>query len=85
MKYVVTMPGDKKLLLTEAQLEILMSAVDGAEMLVDKHVGNNNGTHGYNNAYIHTIETKRTVEWFTVSPVADDYLDTVRLASKLEN
>lgn len=84
MRYMISMPGDKKILLTAQQLEVFMAAIDGAEMLVDKHVGNNQGTHGYNNSYIHIIESKRTVEWFAVNPVADDYVDALRLAARLE-
>lgn len=84
MKFIVVMPGDKKLVLTATQLEIFMSAIDGAEMLVDKHVGNHLGTHGYNNAYIHDVETRRTIDWFTVIPVDEDYVDTLKLAAKLE-
>lgn len=84
MKFIVSFPNDKKLLLSAQQLEVFISVIDGVEMLVDKHVGANQGTHGYSNSYIHAIEIKRTAEWFTATPVAEDYLDTIRLAAKLE-
>lgn len=83
MKFMVEF-GDKKLLLDSNQLEILMTAIDGVPMLVDKHVGDKKGTHGYNNSYVHDVLAKRTVEWLRIAPIADDYIDTIKLAAKLE-
>lgn len=84
MRYLVSMSNDRKLLLTAQQLELFVSAIDGVEMLVDKHVGGGHGTHGYQNSYVHAIETRRTVDWLTVNPVADDFVDAIKLAAKLE-
>lgn len=85
MKYLLELGNDKKLLLTAHQLEVLVTAVDGADMLTDKHVGDKKGTHGYNNCYIHDVQPRRVHEWLNVKPVADDYLDTIKLAVKLHD
>ena len=84
MKFMVEF-GDKKLLLDSNRLEILMTAVDGVPMLVDKHVGDKKGTHGYNNSFVNEVMDKRTVDWLRVTPIADDYIDAIKLAAKLEN
>lgn len=85
MRYLVVLGSDKKLLMTDKQLAAFVAAVDGVDMLLDKHVGENQGTHGYKNACIHHIEVKRTVDWLQVNPIADDYVDAIKLAAKLEN
>lgn len=85
MKYLLDLGNEKKLLLTAHQLEVLVTAVDGADMLINKHVGDKKGTHGYNNCYIHDVQTRRAHEWLDVKPVADDYLDTIKLAVKLHD
>ena len=84
MKYLLELGNDKKLLLTAHQLEILVTAVDGVDMLTNKHVGDKNGTHGYNNCYVHDVQARRVHEWLDIKPVADDYLDTLKLAATLE-
>lgn len=84
MKYLLELGGEKKLVLTEHQLEIFVTAVDGADMLTNKHVGDKKGTHGYNNCYIHDVQPKRVHEWLDVKPITDDYLDAIKLAAKLD-
>ena len=83
MRYKVTVSGTA-LLLTQHQLEILMTAVQDAEQLSEKHVGNNKGSQGYNNAYVPTLEAKQPHDWLTVSIVADDFIDATKLAMKLD-
>jgi hypothetical protein len=85
MKYLFEIGNDKTLVLTAHQLELLVAAIDDSEMLVNKHVGDKNGTHGYNNCYVHDVQNKRAHEWLSVRPVAEDYLDTLKFAAKLEN
>lgn len=85
MKYLLEFGNDNKLLLTAHQLEILVTALDGAEMLTNRHVGDKKGTHGYNNCYVHDVLSKRTVEWLNIKPVADDYINTIKLTTKLED
>lgn len=85
MKFLLELGNDNKILLTAEQLEMLVSAVDGVEMLTNRHVGDKKGTHGYNNCYVHDVLPKRTVDWLHIKPVADDYIDALKLAAKLED
>ena len=66
------------------QLEILTDTLSFAEQLTETHVGNNLGSQGYNNAYVPTIKPVVTHELFTVAPVNQDYIDTIKLATKLD-
>lgn len=83
MRYKVSVSGTA-LLLTQHQLEILMTAVQDADQLSEKHVGNNKGSQGYNNAYIPTLEVKQPHDWLTVTLVAEDFVDAIKLSMKLE-
>lgn len=61
-------------------MTLLLSAVQDAEQLSEKHVGNHKGScKGYNNAYIPTVELKQPHEWLGVHIVADDFIDTIKL------
>ena len=71
-------------LLDAGQLEILTDTLSFAEHLTETHVGNNLGSQGYNNAYVPTIKSVVTHELFTVAPVNQDYIDTIKLATKLD-
>ena len=82
MRYQINVSG-KNILLTQHQLEILMTAVQDADMMDQKHVGKNQGSQGYDNAYVPTIETKQPHEWLTVTCVAEDFVDATKLAMKL--
>ena len=66
------------------QLEILTDTLSFAEQLTETHVGNNQGSQGYNNAYVPTIKPVVTHELFTVALVNQDYIDTIKLAAKLD-
>ena len=83
MKYKVTVSG-VPLILSQTQLEILMTAVQDAHQLAEKHVGTNKGSQGYNNSYIPSIEIKQPHDWLTVALVADDFVDATLLAMKLD-
>lgn len=83
MKYKISVSG-VSLILNETQMALLMTAVQDAEQLAEKHVGNNKGSQGYNNAYIPTVEVKQPHEWLGVTPVADDFIDATKLAMKLD-
>lgn len=84
MRYQVVING-KNILLTQHQLEILMTAVQDAEQLTEKHVGTNKGTQGYQNSYIPTVEVKQPHEWLSAMCVADDFIDATKLAMKLDH
>ncbi len=83
MRYKVSVSGTA-LLLAQHQLEILMTAVQDAEQLSEKHVGTGKGSQGYNNAYIPTLEVKQPHDWLQVHIVADDFIDATKLAMKLD-
>jgi hypothetical protein len=83
MKYKVTVSG-VPLILNQTQLEILMTAVQDAHQLAEKHVGTNKGSQGYNNSYIPTLEVKQPHEWLGVTLVADDFIEATKLAMKLD-
>ena len=83
MRYQVTVSG-KTILLTQHQLEILMTAVQDAEQIGEHHVGTGKGSQGYQKSYIPTIEAKQPHEWLSVFVVADDFVDAVKLTMKLD-
>jgi len=82
MRYQVNVSG-KNILLTQHQLEILMTAVQDAEQIGEKHVGTGKGSQGYQMAYVPTIEAKQPHEWLSCLCVADDFVDATKLAMKL--
>jgi hypothetical protein len=83
MRYKVSVSGIP-LILNQYQLELLMTAVQDAHQLAEKHVGNGKGSQGYNNAYIPTIEVKQPHEWLGVTLVADDFIEATKLVMKLD-
>jgi len=83
MRYKVQVSG-VPLILNEAQMALLLTAVQDAEQLGEKHVGNYKGSQGYNNAYVPTVEVKQPHDWLHVSIVADDFVDATKLAMKLD-
>jgi len=84
MRYQVAVSG-VNLILTQHQLEILLTAVQDAEQLTEKHVGNYKGSQGYNNAYVPSIESKQPHDWLAVKIVAEDFIDATKLAAKLQD
>ena len=70
-------------LLDVGQLQILTDTLSFAEHLTETHVGNNQGSQGYQNAYVPAIKPVVTHELFTVAPVNQDFIDTIKLAEKL--
>jgi hypothetical protein len=83
MRYKVSVSGTA-LLLTQHQLEILMTAVQDAEQLAEKYIGNHKGSQGHNNAYVPMLEVKQPHDWLGVTLVADDFVDATKLAMKLD-
>ena len=71
-------------LLDVGQLQVLTDTLSFAEHLTETHVGNNQGSQGYQNAYVPAIKPVVTHELFTVAPVNQDYIDTIKLATKLD-
>jgi hypothetical protein len=83
MKYLINVSG-KNLALTEHQLAVLLTAVQDADLMDQKHVGKNKGSQGYDNAYVPTIECKQTHEWLQVAVMPDDFVDAIKLSMKLD-
>ena len=82
MKFKMTINGHN-VLVDAGQLEILTDTLSFAEHLSEVHVGNNQGSHGYNNAYVLNIKPVVTHELFMVAPMNQDYIDTIKLSMKL--
>lgn len=82
MKFKLTINGNS-VLIDARQLEILTDTLSFAEHLTETHVGNNKGSQGYQSAFIPVIKPVVTHELFTVSPVNQDYIDTIKLSMKL--
>lgn len=82
MKFQLTISG-KNIILNQHQLEILLTAVQDAEQLGEKHVGNGQGSQGYQKAYVPVVEVKQPHEWLNASIVSDDYIDAIRLTMKV--
>lgn len=83
MRFVIDMyGGNGKVLLTYEQLEILATALDGAEMLKDIDVGKDNGDHGYANQYIYGIKPWRTSENLNVKLMSSEEYETLKFITK---
>lgn len=83
MRFKVSVSGIS-LILTETQMSLLLTAVQDAEQLAEKHVGTGKGSQGYGNSYIPTVEVKQPHDWLGVTIVADDFIDATKLAMKLD-
>jgi len=82
LKFKLTINGHH-VLLDVGQLQVLTDTLSFAEHLTETHVGNNLGSQGYQNAYVPAIKPVVTHELFTVAPVNQDFIDTIKLAEKL--
>jgi hypothetical protein len=83
MRYLVNISG-KNLAMTESQLAVLLTAVQDADLMDQKHVGAKKGSQGYDNAYVPTVECKQTHEWLQVAVMPDDFVDAIKLTMKLD-
>ena len=75
--------GGRTLLLTQQQLDTLMTVVQDAEQLGEHHVGTGKGSQGYQKSYVPTIEVKQPHEWLSIQCVADDFVEATKLTMKL--
>jgi hypothetical protein len=82
MKYQLAV-SNRHIILTEAQLELLITAVQDADQLSEKYVGSGAGTQGSGNNYVPVIERKLLHDWLQVQVMQDDYVDAVKLSMKL--
>ena len=79
MKHLLEISG-QKVLISHVQLEIIMEAVAGAEMLTQKHM--RNAPNGNN--YVPNVETRLMHEWFNTTVVEDNYIDALKLVQTLQ-
>jgi len=82
VKFRLTVNGHN-LLVDVRQLEILVDTLTGAEHLSETHVGSNKGSQGYQNAFVPVIKPVVANDLFTVAPINQDYIDTIKLSMKL--
>ena len=83
MKYLVSISG-RNVVLNDHQLATLMAAVQEADLMGERHVGNRKGSQGYDNSYVPTFEQKHLHEWLQAMIVPDDFVDAVKLTMKLD-
>jgi aerobic-type carbon monoxide dehydrogenase small subunit (CoxS/CutS family) len=84
LKFRLTVNGSQ-LLLDIHQLESVIDILATTEQLTESHVGANQGSQGYQSAFVPVIKPVVTHEIFTVAPVNQDYIDTIKLSMKLDN
>lgn len=82
MKFKMTVNGHN-ILVDARQLEIITDTLADAEFLTESHVGANQGSQGYQNAFVPFIKPVITHELFTVAPISQDYIDTIKLTMKV--
>lgn len=80
MKYVLDLFG-KRVVLTHTQLELIAETVSGAEVLESRYTSLKTGN---GSSYTYHIETPVLHGWFKPTVVEDDYIDTLKLAAKLQ-
>ena len=81
MKFTVDISG-AKVVLNQAQLEILTTALTGAERLRDIDLGKNNGTHGYANQYIDGIKEYDMRVSLNLNVLSEDEYESMKFVSK---
>jgi len=84
VKFKMTINGHH-VLVDVGQLEILTDMLSSAEHLTETHVGNNLGSQGYQNAYVPTIKPVVPHDLFVVSPMNQNYIDTIKLTMKIND
>lgn len=82
MRFMIELYGGTKVLLTHDQLEILTTALDGAEMLKDIDVGKDNGDHGYAKQYVYGIGAWRTIENLSVRLMSSEEYEAMKFVTK---
>lgn len=81
MKFIVDLNGSK-VVLNQSQLEILTTALTGAERLRDIDVGKNNGTHGYSNQYIDGIVEYHMRTSLHINVLSEDEYESMKFVAK---
>ena len=74
--------ANKDVLLDTKQLSDIISIMHGIDMLNNEYVGGNKGDNG--SSYAKLIRQLDTSE-INISPLADDFVETLRLKTKLHD
>lgn len=82
MKFIVRIDGHD-VLLNAVQVEALTNILQDCEMLIDKSVGKNEGTHGYNMSYVHIVKQFVCWEGLTMKAMPQEHIDALKLITKL--
>jgi hypothetical protein len=81
MKFIVSVDG-KHVVLDATQMEILTTALTGAEALVDIDVGRDNGTHGYAKQYISGVAPYSVHQSLSARVMTNDECEAFRFIAK---
>ncbi len=81
MKFVVHIEG-AQYLLSPAQVEILVTALSGTEMLTDIDIGKGNGTHGYADQYIHGIKPVKLQNQLRMAVLDEEAYEAAKFLTK---
>jgi aerobic-type carbon monoxide dehydrogenase small subunit (CoxS/CutS family) len=82
LKFRLTVNGSQ-LLLDIHQLESVIDILATTEQLTESHVGANQGSQGYQNAFVPVIKPVVPNDLFHVGAINQDYIDTIKLSMKL--
>jgi len=81
MKHLLEIAGSK-VLLSHTELDIIAEVIAGAEVLGSKYVGTAKGING--TAYVTEVNKPLLQEWFKTTLIEDNYIDSLKLAQKLQ-
>lgn len=79
MKFKITI-ANKDVLLNDAQLAALVDILHGAQEIKNEYIGGSKGDDG--TPYAKTVRVFSTMD-INLSPLADDYVDTLVLKTRL--
>jgi hypothetical protein len=82
MKFIIKIEGTE-VLLDGAQVEALTNILQNCEKLYDKNVEKGQGTHGYNNCYIHHLKPFNCSESLNLKVMPTDQYEATKLITKL--
>lgn len=82
MRFTLGINGHK-VVLTADQLEAMSRILEDCDEVYDKSVGKDEGTHGYNNSYIHHIKPFNVGESLEVKIMTNDQYEATKLVTKL--
>ena len=81
MRFIVSVNG-QPVVLTSEQLDILSTALTGAERITDIDVGKGNGTRGYADQYIDGIAPYISRDRMQVSVLSEEDYEAIKFVTK---